>query len=177
MTPFSALLIGSESLTLRCGQMALDRGHRIAAVLTDSADVRAWATAQGLRCDPPAAELAALRVDWVLSIAHLRLVPPAVLALAAQGGVNFHDGPLPGYAGLNAPVWALLNGEQLHGIRWHRMTDRVDDGPVLVAQDFDIAPGETALSLNTRCFQAGLESFPHVLSLLEQGQATGTPQP
>lgn len=177
MTPFSALLLGSESLTLRCGQMALDRGHRIAAVLTDSAEVRAWAMAQGLRCDPTAAELAALRVDWVLSIAHLRIVPPAVLALAAKGGVNFHDGPLPGYAGLNAPAWALLNAETRHGIRWHRMTDRVDDGTVLVARDIDIAPGETALSLNTRCLQAGVDSFPQLLDLLEQGQAQGTPQP
>ena len=41
-----------------------------------------------------------------------------VLALPAKGAINFHDGPLPQMAGLNTPVWALLNGEAEHGISW-----------------------------------------------------------
>ena len=34
-----------------------------------------------------------------------------VLRLPRRMAINFHDGPLPRYAGLNTPVWALLNGE------------------------------------------------------------------
>jgi methionyl-tRNA formyltransferase len=177
MTPFSVLLVGSETLTLRCGQMLLDRGHRIAAVLTESADLRGWAARHDIRCDLPAAELGRLRVDWLLSVAHLRMVPPGLLALAERGGVNFHDGPLPGYAGLNTPVWALLNGEGRHGIRWHRMTEKADDGAILVARDFDLMPDDTALSLNTRCMEAGIDSFPELLTLLQSGPAQGSPQP
>jgi methionyl-tRNA formyltransferase len=177
MTPFSVLLVGSETLTLRCGQMLLDRGHRIAAVLTESADLRSWAARHDIRCDLPAAELGRLRVDWLLSVAHLRMVPPGLLALAERGGVNFHDGPLPGYAGLNTPVWALLNGEGRHGIRWHRMTEKADDGAMLVARDFDLMPDDTALSLNTRCMEAGIDSFPELLTLLQSGPAQGSPQP
>ena len=56
--------------------------------------------------------------DWLLSIANLQIVPEVLLA-KAEGAVNFHDGPLPDYAGLNAPVWARLNGETKHGITWH----------------------------------------------------------
>ena len=86
---------------------------------------------------------------------------PQVLALA-RGAVNFHDGPLPRYAGLNAPVWAILNGERQHGISWHLIEGGVDEGDVLESRSFDIAPQDTALTLNTRCFEAAMESFPSV---------------
>jgi hypothetical protein len=46
--------------------------------------------------------------DWLLSVANLTVLAPAVLARAHPGAVNFHDGPLPAHAGLNAPVWAIL---------------------------------------------------------------------
>ena len=162
----SALIIGNESLTIQCAQMLLARGHAIAALVTRNADVRAWGLAQGLRVEEPRADLAGLRVDWLLSIANLNVIPSAVLALADQA-VNFHDGPLPRYAGLNAPVWAILNGEVLHGITWHRMVAGVDAGAVLDQRLFAITPSDTALTLNTRCFEAAIESFPAVLTALE----------
>ena len=51
MSAFSALLIGHESLTRQCGQMLLDRGHRISAVVTRNAEVRKWAQGAGLRVE------------------------------------------------------------------------------------------------------------------------------
>lgn len=167
----SALLIGNESLAISCGQMWLARGHRIAAVVTRNAEVRAWAVAQGLRVEVLDAGLAARLepVDWLLSIANLVMIPQPVLALARQGGVNFHDGPLPRYAGLNTPVWAILNGEVQHGITWHLITEGVDEGDILEQRLFDVSPTETALTLNTRCFEAAIDSFPALMAALEQG--------
>lgn len=169
----SALLIGNESLTVECGNLWLGRGHHITAVVTREPRVAAWAGGKGLRVMAPGIGLEGrvgdISVDWVLSIANLSLVPPAVLARAAQGGVNFHDGPLPAYAGLNAPVWALLAGEARHAITWHLMTDGIDEGEVLATRSFDIAPDDTAFSLNTRCFSAALDSFPEVVTALEAG--------
>ena len=98
---------------------------------------------RGLRVEAPGAglaeRLAGLQVDWLLSIANLSLIPAAVLALATQGAVNFHDGPLPRYAGLNAPVWAILNGEAQHGITWHLIAGGIDEGDILEQRLFDIA--------------------------------------
>ncbi|MFN3723876.1 MAG: MupA/Atu3671 family FMN-dependent luciferase-like monooxygenase [Paracoccaceae bacterium] len=169
----SAILIGNESLTQACGAAWLARGHRLAAVVTRDPAVRAWGTAQGLRTEAPgqglADRLAGLSCDWLLSVANLSLVPADVRAMATRGAVNFHDGPLPHYAGLNAPVWALLAGETRHGITWHLMTDGVDEGDSLEQRLFDVSPDETALSLNTRCFEAGVESFPAVMAQLETG--------
>lgn len=173
MTRLSAILIGNKSLTQQCGAAWLSRGHALDAVVTRQAEVRAWAEAAGIRVEAPgkdlAARLAGVSVDWVLSVANLSLVPDTVLALARQGGVNFHDGPLPAHAGLNAPVWALLAGDAQHGITWHLITQGVDEGDILESRSFDISAQDTALTLNTRCYEAAIDSFPAVMSQLETG--------
>ncbi len=169
----TAILIGNESLTIQCGSQWLARGHGIAVLVTQDDAVRDWGLAQGIRVAAQDAGLAdrlvGLSVDWVLSVANLVMVPAPVLALARQGGVNFHDGPLPRYAGLNAPVWAILNGETRHGITWHMMTDGVDRGDILSQVMFDIDDSDTALTLNTRCFAAAVDSFPGLMAMLEGG--------
>ncbi len=169
----TALLIGNESLTVECGKRWLDRGHLLSAVVTREAKVAAWAAGAGLPVLPPGAGLgdqtAGLAFDWVLSIANLSLVPASVLQRAAQGGVNFHDGPLPAHAGLNAPVWALYHGETQHGITWHLMTAGVDEGDILANRSFEIEPDDTALTLNARCFAAALDSFAEVVAAVEAG--------
>jgi natural product biosynthesis luciferase-like monooxygenase protein len=177
----TALLIGNESLTVECGKLWLERGHSLAAVVTREPKVAAWASAAGLRLLAPGAGLvdrtAGLAVDWVLSVANLSLVPEPVLHLAHQGGVNFHDGPLPGYAGLNAPVWALLNGEPTHAITWHMMTAGIDEGEVLATRSFPIEGDDTAFTLNARCFAAAVDSFPDVITAMEAGGHPRQPQP
>ena len=171
MNRFSALLIGNETLTHQCGAQLLACGHQIAAVVTRDADVCNWATAAGLRVVAAGdwTALEDLSVDWLLSVANLSVIPAAGLSRAGKGAVNFHDGPLPRMAGLNTPVWALLNGATQHGITWHLIEGGVDEGDILEQRLFDIMPEETALTLNTRCFEAAMDSFPALLTQLEQG--------
>ncbi len=163
----SCVLIGSESLLVQCGGMLQAHGWSVAGVFTDSAPIREWAAAQGVPVWAVEAldEITAgLAFDWLFSITHLRIVPTVVLDRARRGAVNFHDGPLPRYAGLNAPLWALMSGETSFGISWHRIVADVDAGEVLVQQSFAIEESDTALSLNARCWEAAVETFPAVLA-------------
>ena len=168
-----ALLIGNESLALQCGEAWLARGHGIAAVVTRHAGVARWAKDKGLRVEAPGAGLAKrlgdLSCDWLLSIANLDLLPQSVLAHATRGAVNFHDGPLPRHAGLNAPVWAILEGDAQHGITWHLIEGGIDEGRIVVQRLFDIASDETAFTLNAKCYAAALDSFDEVIGALEHG--------
>ena len=81
------------------------------------------------------------------------------LAQAGKGAINFHDGPLPRYAGLNAPVWAIINGEPDHGITWHMIEGGVDEGDILEQRLFELASEETALTLNTGTWNANTFQF------------------
>lgn len=166
MTPFSAVLIGNESLLIGCADQVLAHGHEIRAVVTEHADIIDWATSKHIPVlahpnDVPDG------FDWLLSIANLRMISNAVLKRATKGAVNFHDGPLPAYAGLNTPNWALMNGEVQHGITWHIIEGGVDEGDILAQRMFDISEGETAFSLNSKCYAAAMDSFPDVLAQLE----------
>ncbi len=165
---FSCLLQGSDTLTIQCGAMVIEAGHTVSAVITRDDRVRDWATEAGLPVLTSGAEFTD-SVDWFLSVANVDLIPDSVLAKATKGAVNFHDGPLPRYAGLNAPVWALLNGERSHGITWHVIEGGIDEGRIVAQRVFDIATDDTALTVNAKCFSAAIECFGDVLNALAMG--------
>ncbi len=166
----STALIGHDTLALECARMLRAANHAITCVVTRHPPLRDWAEANGIAVlTPERIDDLAPGFDWLLSIANLDLIPAPVLARAARGAVNFHDGPLPAHAGLNAPVWALLEGCATHGVTWHLIDDGIDTGDILEQRIFEIAEAETALSLNTRCFAAALDSFPALLNQLETG--------
>ncbi len=174
MTSFDAILIGNDTLTREAGRMLIEAGHDIRTVVTRAATVQDWAREAGLQIEAPGPDLAARlpEADWILSVANLDLIAPDALARARKGAVNFHDGPLPRHAGLNAPAWAILEGDTDFGITWHMIEGGVDEGPILMQRHFEIAANETALSLNGKCFAAALESFPELIAQLAEG-----PQP
>ncbi len=179
-TSWRCVLVGSESLLIECAAILEQRGHRIAGVLTSGPTVQRWAARHGVRAFADTASLLAAgdlgEIDYLFSITHLFVLPDEVLALPKRAAINFHDGPLPQYAGLNTPVWAILNGEAEHGITWHRMTRQVDAGDILAERRFTLAPDETALTLNTRCFEAGLDSFGELIDGLASGALSSRPQ-
>ncbi|MBL8829167.1 MAG: LLM class flavin-dependent oxidoreductase, partial [Planctomycetaceae bacterium] len=114
--------------------------------------------------------------DYLFAITHLSILPADVLAKPQRAAINFHDGPLPKYAGLNAPVWALINREREYGITWHRMTAGIDDGEILKQRRFEIAPHEVSLTLNTRNFEAAIESFGELVDELAADTVQPLPQ-
>ena len=71
------------------------------------------------------------RPDAALSLGCLQIFGSDLLALFAQA-INFHNGLLPHYRGLNATPWSLYNRERQTGYSFHRMTASIDEGPILV---------------------------------------------
>lgn len=174
-----SVLIGNETLLVECADMLQRNGHEIVAVVAGQGAAAGWARRAGLPLFGQTAELLTAGlgpIDYLFSITNLSLVPAPVLALPRRAAINFHDGPLPAYAGLNTPVWALLGGERQHGVTWHLMTDAIDAGDILVAEPVDIDEGESALSLNTKCFEAGIRSFALLVKELETGTMRRQPQ-
>ena len=69
--------------------------------------------------------------DAVLSLFWKRKFGPSFLALFKQA-VNYHNGSVPDYRGLRATPWAMYNGESHSGYTFHRISERLDLGNVLV---------------------------------------------
>ncbi|MCA9576283.1 MAG: LLM class flavin-dependent oxidoreductase [Myxococcales bacterium] len=180
--PFRSVLMGNGTLLVQCAEALLARGNAVQTIVTENADIARWAEGRGLRVLEPAPRktlaqrLGSEPFEWLFSIANLSIIPEDVLALPARGAINFHDGPLPRYAGLNAPVWALLNQEPTHGITFHLIEGGVDEGDIVAQRTFDVAPGETCLTLNTRCYEVAIETFAGVADALGRGELPRTKQ-
>ncbi|HEX9295217.1 MAG TPA: MupA/Atu3671 family FMN-dependent luciferase-like monooxygenase [Polyangiaceae bacterium] len=179
-TRFSCFILGTDALLTECGEILLGQGHDIRGIVSSAPRVVQWALGRGLTLvDPGAAYVEALRrepFDYLFAITHLAVIPDEVLSLPRKAAINFHDGPLPRYAGLNAPAWALMARESRYGVTWHLMGAKVDAGAILKQVTFEVAPDETSLSLNTKCFAVAIESFAELAAELAAGPVTSTPQ-
>ena len=126
---FTCFVIGGDTLLTECAEVLLARGHHISGVITSAPKVEAWARGRGLRLIDARGDYGAAlsdeAFDYLFAITHLALLPDRVLSLPRRATINFHDGPLPRYAGLNTPAWALMNGETAYGVSWHLVTPEI----------------------------------------------------
>jgi natural product biosynthesis luciferase-like monooxygenase protein len=177
---FSCFVFGQDTLLIECAEILLGQGHQVKGIMSSAPRITVWAEEKHIpTLDPRAEYIETLRkepFDYLFSITHLSIIPEEVIALAKKGAINFHDGPLPRYAGLNAPAWALLQRETTYGITWHLMASALDTGSILKQVNFEVAPDETSLSLNTKCFAHAIESFAELVTELASGSVVKTAQ-
>jgi methionyl-tRNA formyltransferase len=81
--------------------------------------------------------LAAYGPDILLVFGFNWKLPREVLDVPRLGALNVHPAPLPKYRGPSPIPWGIRNGDPYMGLTVHRMTERIDAGPVL-AQVADI---------------------------------------
>jgi len=111
-------------------------------------------------------------VDLLVNVHSILNPDPAVLAAPRIGAFNMHPGPLPTYAGFNAPSWAIAEGETRHAVTVHRMVAEMDAGPIAYEAWFEIAPEDTGLRVAAAGVMAGL---PLLDRLLDDAAGSGIP--
>ena len=176
MERLRCVIVGGSTLPGQCAQVLRDHGHVIAAVVTDDPDTRRSAVSAGVPLTVPRSrlreQLEQAPVDYLFSINNLELIDKQLLALPARATVNLHVGPLPAWAGLNAPSWGILEGASTWCVTWHHVTPGIDDGAILLEEPVELADSETSFSLNIKCAEAALRSFPKLVSGLANGGLT-----
>ena len=104
------------------------------------------------------------------------IVPQAVIARAGLGVVNAHNALLPGYRGLDAPAWALLEGRlDAIGVTGHLMDASIDTGPILRQRPVDVAGFATLPVLETELWRLMPAMLTEATLALRNG-ATAKPQ-
>ncbi len=127
--------------------------------LRDAHEVRASVTADWLRDQS---------VQLILNVHSLHIIHPHVLEAGPFGSYNLHPGPLPEWAGLHTPSWALYEGVDRYGVTLHRMTPEVDAGPIAFADTFDIGVADTGLAVMMQCVRRGMGLIERLLDVAEQ---------
>ena len=101
--------------------------------------------------------------DILLNVLSPFEVDSAVILAPRVGTFNVHPAPLPRYAGLTPTSFAILRGEQEHGVTLHWMAPMMDAGDIVFQELFPILQADTPVTLLRSCFE---RAVPMVLELL-----------
>jgi methionyl-tRNA formyltransferase len=185
----NVLLVGAEAAGARALQLAQAAGQTVVGVLTPRGEGPGAALAAAAdRAQVPVHDPALVRdpgfaarirdweIDLLLNIHSLHLIQPEVLEAPRIGSFNLHPGPLPRYAGLSVPSWAIYNGEREHGVTLHWMAADVDAGHVAYEASMPISETETGLSLSAACVREGLPLVERLLADAQREEIPAHPQ-
>ncbi|MCG3127744.1 MAG: Bifunctional polymyxin resistance protein ArnA [Phycisphaerae bacterium] len=92
-------------------------------------------------------EVRALRPDLIVSFSATQRFRQPLIDAAAQGAINTHFGALPAYAGLSPYYWHLHNREPRFGVTLHRITLKLDAGPIIEQTTGDMSGWRSALDV------------------------------
>ncbi len=178
--PLSCFVIGEGSLCLRSIEVLRQSGMRVMGLISPDAANRRWAREKGIPWHHPKEGFETILsdqpFDYLFSVVNSYIIKPNVLALPRRAAINYHDAPLPRYAGVYSTAWALMNREKTHGVTWHLMVDEVDAGDVLKQKLVDILDQDTSFTLNARCYDAAVDALKELASELVEGREHVQPQ-
>ncbi|MCI0338143.1 MAG: hypothetical protein L0226_11230 [Acidobacteria bacterium] len=172
------LLVGEESAGAQTLKLLAQSSHRLVGVMasptrTSAGGMTVWQHAEKLGCrawpaelvkDPHFAEMIKEEeVDVLLNVHSLFVIKKELIEAPRFGSFNLHPGPLPRYAGLNAPSWAIYRGEHRHGVTLHWMLAGIDTGPIVSQALFDMGETDTGFSVSAKCIRLGMQLIKQLL--------------
>ena len=188
--------LGTPDISAACLSDLVQAGHEIAMVYSQPPAPRgrgqdlkpsathAMALSLGLEVRTPVsmrdpqviAEFAALKLDAAVVVAFGQILPAAVLDAPKLGSFNLHASLLPRWRGAAPIQRAIMAGDAQSGVQVMRMTEGLDEGPILAGTVLDISPLDTAGSLHDRMMAAGADLLVTTLNDIAAGRAIETPQ-
>lgn len=115
--------------------------------------------------------------DLILSVAASQKFGEKVLQLPRLGCLNIHNAKLPRNRGMLPNFWSLLNcrSEPLSAMTVHRMNRDLDDGDILIQDEFALDPAESLDSLIRRTKVENASLAWRALELMRQGEPEWLP--
>jgi methionyl-tRNA formyltransferase len=174
----------------------LNSGHEVLAVVTQpdrqsgrgrhmsACPVKIEAQKSGLKTLQPLKvrgtefldELRSLNPSVIVVAAYGQILPSEIIRLPGFGCINIHASLLPKYRGAAPINRAIINGEKKTGITTMLMDEGMDTGPILLQEEVEITPGDTAESLSRRLSIIGADLLIRTLKGLESGLIKPVPQ-
>ena len=117
-----------------------------------------------------------LDVDAACVVAYGQILKREVLEAPRLGCFNLHGSLLPRWRGAAPIQRAIMAGDRQTGVQIMRMSEGLDEGPILLSEVMDIRPDDTAATLSDRMSHTGASLWPRALAAIERGGVEGAPQ-
>ncbi|CDG19562.1 formyltransferase family protein [Xenorhabdus doucetiae] len=168
---YHCVIVGQGTLAIRCCQFLIELGINIDAILPLDSIFFSWSKKEGIKHLNTINELEVFvsdnYVEWLFSISNPIILDSKLLSNIKLGAFNYHDAPLPKYAGTHATSWAILALEKKYAVTWHEVISKVDAGNIVIQKNVEINQSDTALSLNMKCYHTAFEGFKNLIVLLD----------
>jgi len=112
----------------------------------------------------------------IMVVVAFRMLPEVVWTIPSLGTFNLHASLLPNYRGAAPINWAVINGESKTGLTTFLIDNKIDTGNILLSQEVDIKPDETAGELHDRLMPIGGELVVKTIHLLANDKIKPIPQ-
>jgi methionyl-tRNA formyltransferase len=124
--------------------------------------------ARGIRKNSEFRALLKEGVDLLIVGAFGQILSPDILDNVRLGSINFHPSLLPNYRGGSPLEEQILCGETAGGMTAHWLTEEVDQGDIISAQEIIIGPDDNYLALYERTHKAAGELMAQLLKIKPQ---------
>jgi methionyl-tRNA formyltransferase len=114
--------------------------------------------------------LAGLKPEAMVIVGYGKIIPQSIIDIPPRGILNVHASLLPKYRGAAPVQWAVASGETRTGVTTMRIDAGLDTGDILLQQETEIAPEETAVEVGERLAHMGAALMVETLAGLEQGR-------
>jgi methionyl-tRNA formyltransferase len=176
--------LGTPEFAVPTLERLIADGHEIACVVTqpDRAKGRSQAAApppvkqaalrhglavyqpERIRRPEALAALAKLETEAMVVVGYGQIIPQAIIDLPRHGILNVHASLLPKYRGAAPIQWAIVRGETRTGVTIMRIDAGLDTGDMLLRQETEIDPNETAVELAARLAPMGADLMARTLA-------------
>lgn len=152
----NVIFIGTSVMLEKCIEFSSKKFKNIYVITDDKKIIKKFKN----KVTPLAInEFAKFKYDYLFSILNYKIIPTKLINSIKQISLNFHDGPLPKYAGLFSSTWAIANGEKTYGVTWHKITKKIDAGDIAINKKFNIKNDDTSYNLDIRSIIIGINLF------------------
>lgn len=121
-------------------------------------------------------DLTAFGAEAAAVVAYGNILSAQVLAAMPQGWYNLHFSLLPQWRGAAPVQRAIWSGDTLTGVTVFRITEGMDEGPILAQSTTEIGAHETSGELFARLAEDGGHLLCSAMELVAQGRAVLVPQ-
>jgi methionyl-tRNA formyltransferase len=184
----SAVVFAYHNVGVRCLSVLLDQGVDVRLVVTHADNpaeniwfdsVAALARGRGIEVIMPddpntpevVARVAATAPDFLFSFYYRHMLRRELLVVPSRGAYNMHGSLLPKYRGRVPVNWAVIHGETETGATLHAMTEKPDNGAIVIQRAVPIGPDDTAQDVFDRVTVAAARALDAALPALIAGTA------
>ena len=114
-----------------------------------------------------------LKPDYLVSCLLLQIVKKNILKIPKKGSINFHPALTQKHRGIFSSFWVLVKNWKRAGATVHFMTEKIDDGKIIIQKRFFIHKSDTVNSINEKTAILGGDLLVRALIKLKRKKTKG----